>query len=240
MAGHSKWSNTKHRKAIKDIKKGKRFTKLIKELANEVSNGSNGLSINNNQRIKTIVNKAVSNNIPKKTIAKTIIRNTNSYNEKLLKNLKASVYENYGPGKVVIIICSYNNNEKATKEPKPYNKSYAESYAGDLLATAYNYLYKGIIALPLKPIHEVIPIAIESKAEDIIIYKTHIGFYTNLKLFNKTKEYIKAIKVCILESNIIITPLANIRINKEDKSKLVFLIKNIIKAQYRVIHNAKF
>src|SRR5690554_1814620 len=109
MAGHSKWANIKHRKAAQDAKRGKIFTKLIRELTVAAKEG--GPDVADNPRLRTAVDKALSNNMTRDTIDRAIARGAGT-NE--ADNMEEVVYEGYGPGGVAVLVECLTDNRNRT------------------------------------------------------------------------------------------------------------------------------
>lgn len=109
MAGHSKWHNIRHRKAAQDAKKGKIFTKLIKELYVAAKEG--GPEPEDNPRLRSAVDKALSNNVKKDSIDRAIERGAGNTEG---ENYEELVYEGYGPGGVAIYVEAMTDNKNRT------------------------------------------------------------------------------------------------------------------------------
>ena len=109
MAGHSKWANIKHRKARQDAKRGKIYTKLIRELT--VAAKAGGGDPNDNPRLRLALDKANSENMPKDTINRAIERGTGSGEA---GNLEEITYEGYGPGGVAVLVEAMTDNRNRT------------------------------------------------------------------------------------------------------------------------------
>ena len=109
MAGHSKWANIKHRKARQDAKRGKIYTKLIRELT--VAAKSGGGDPNDNPRLRLALDKANSENMPKDTIKRAIERGTGAGEA---GNLEEITYEGYGPGGVAVLVEAMTDNRNRT------------------------------------------------------------------------------------------------------------------------------
>ena len=109
MAGHSKWANIKHRKARQDAKRGKIYTKLIRELT--VAAKAGGGDSNDNPRLRLALDKANSENMPKDTIKRAIERGTGAGEA---GNLEEITYEGYGPGGVAILVEAMTDNRNRT------------------------------------------------------------------------------------------------------------------------------
>src|SRR5918998_6056201 len=109
MSGHSKWASIKHKKGALDAKRGKIFTRIIKELtvAARVGGGDPGM----NPRLRTIVAEAKSVNMPNENIARAIRRGTG---EEPGVSYEEITYEGYGPGGVAILIETLTDNKNRT------------------------------------------------------------------------------------------------------------------------------
>src|SRR6058998_4435228 len=105
MSGHSKWSSIKHKKAAKDAKKGKRFTKLIKEIT--VAARLGGGDINANPRLRTAVITARQNSMPADNIDRAIKKGTGELEGVTYEEV---TYEAYGPGGVALLIQATTDN----------------------------------------------------------------------------------------------------------------------------------
>ena len=99
MAGHSKWANIKHRKAAQDAQRGKIFTKLIRELVTAAKIGGGDVSAN--PRLRSAVDKALSNNMTRDTINRAIERGVGGGDD---TNMETKIYEGYGPAGVALTV----------------------------------------------------------------------------------------------------------------------------------------
>ena len=112
MSGHSKWSTIKRKKAVIDAKRGKVFTKLIKEIMVAAKMG--GLDIEANARLRLAVDKAKSNSMPRKNIERAIVKAAGELGGQNYENL---VYEGYGPAGVAILVeCLTDNRNRTASE----------------------------------------------------------------------------------------------------------------------------
>lgn len=109
MAGHSKWANIKHRKAAQDAKRGKIFTKIIRELVVAAREG--GGDPNDNPRLRAAMDKALGANMKKDTIEKAVDRGTGNADGDNYEELN---YEGYGPGGVAILVECMTDNKNRT------------------------------------------------------------------------------------------------------------------------------
>ncbi len=132
MAGHSKWANIKHRKAAQDAKRGKIFTKLIRELV--VAAKSGGPNPEDNPSLRAVIDKALGANMKRDTVDKAVARGAGTAEGDDYENL---IYEGYGPGGVAILVdCLTDNKNRTVAEVR-----YTFSKAGCELATSGSVAY---------------------------------------------------------------------------------------------------
>lgn len=166
MAGHSKWANIKHRKAAQDAKRGKIFTKLIRELVVAAKMG--GPVIEDNPRLRAAVDKALRNNMKKDTIDKAIARGAGQGEADNYEEIR---YEGYGPGGVAIMVdCLTDNKQRTVSEVR-----HAFSKRGGNLGTdgsvAYMFKRMGVISFAPGAADEdaLMEAAIEAGAENVVV-----------------------------------------------------------------------
>jgi YebC/PmpR family DNA-binding regulatory protein len=165
MAGHSKWANIKHRKAAQDAKRGKIFTKLIRELVVAAKMG--GPVIEDNPRLRAAVDKALRNNMKKDTIEKAIARGAGQDDADNYEEIR---YEGYGPGGVAIMVdCLTDNRQRTVSDVR-----HAFSKRGGNLGTdgSVAYMFKRVGLISFEPgVDEdaLMEAAIEAGADDVIV-----------------------------------------------------------------------
>ena len=162
MAGHSKWANIKHRKAAQDAKRGKMFTKLIREL---VVAAKQGAVPEDNPRLRAAIDKALSANMTRDTIDRAIARGAGS-NE--TDNMEELTYEGYAPGGVAVLIEAMTDNRNRTVAEVRHAFSKRNGNLGTDGSVAYLFERKGRLAFPpgVDP-DELMEEALEAGAEDI-------------------------------------------------------------------------
>lgn len=137
MAGHSKWANIKHRKAGQDAKRGKIFTKFIRELT--VAARMGGGEPADNPRLRAIIDKALSANMTRDTIDRAIARGVGSAET---DNLEEMVYEGYGPGGVAILCECLSDNKNRTVAEVRHGFSKHGGSLGTAGSVAYLFICK--------------------------------------------------------------------------------------------------
>lgn len=163
MAGHSKWSNIKHRKAAQDAKRGKIFNKLIRELTVAARQG--GPEPADNPRLRTAMDKALGHNMPKDTMQRAIDRGAGNADGDAMEEC---VYEGYGPeGVAVMVECLTDNRNRTVGEVRhAFNK--CDGNLGTSGSVAFMFHRQGRLTLP-EGISEdaVIEATLEAGPDDI-------------------------------------------------------------------------
>jgi YebC/PmpR family DNA-binding regulatory protein len=163
MAGHSKWANIKHRKAAQDKKRGKLYTKLIREIT--VAARLGGGVVDDNPRLRAAVDKALGANMPKDTIERAIARGAGGGEGNDVEEL---VYEGYANGGVAVLVeaMTDNRNRTVAEVRHAFNK-----YGGNLGtdgSVAYLFTRQGVINfVPGADEEALMDVALEAGAEDI-------------------------------------------------------------------------
>lgn len=163
MAGHSKWANIKHRKAAQDARRGKMFTKLIRELT--VAARSGGPLPEDNPRLRAAVDKALTANMTRDTIDRAIARGAGT-NE--AENMEELTYEGYAPGGVAVLVEAMTDNRNRTVAEVRHAFSKRGGNLGTDGSVAYLFSRKGQISFaPGVDEERVMEVALEAGAEDI-------------------------------------------------------------------------
>jgi YebC/PmpR family DNA-binding regulatory protein len=165
MSGHSKWHSIKHKKGALDAKRGKLFTKLIKELTIAARTGGSG-DPNQNPRLRKTVNDAKAANMPNDTIDRAIKRGTGELEG---VNYEEITYEGYGPGGVAVMVNATTDNRNRTVSELRHLFSKNSGNLGESGSVAWMFNKKGqiIIDATSKSEDEMMEIALESGAEDM-------------------------------------------------------------------------
>jgi YebC/PmpR family DNA-binding regulatory protein len=164
MAGHSKWANIQHRKGAQDAKRGKLFTKLIREITVAARVGDPDPA--SNPRLRLAVDKALSGNMTKDTIERAIKRGSGAQEG---ENFEEVRYEGYGPGGVAVMVdCVTDNRNRTVAEVR-----HAFSKGGGNLGTdgsvAYQFTKAGVLSYPNgSDEDQIMEAALEAGAEDVL------------------------------------------------------------------------
>lgn len=164
MAGHSKWANIQHRKKAQDAKRGKLFTKLIREIV--VSAKMGGGDPDANPRLRAAIDKALSGNMTRDTIERAVSRGAGDGEG---DNVEELVYEGYGPGGSAILVESMTDNRNRTVAEVRHAFSKAGGNLGAEGSVAYMFNTCGqIIYAPGTDEDTLMEAALEAGAEDVI------------------------------------------------------------------------
>ncbi|MFK8041866.1 YebC/PmpR family DNA-binding transcriptional regulator [Congregibacter sp.] len=163
MAGHSKWANIKHRKAAQDAKRGKVFTKLIRELVVAAKQG--GPLPEDNPRLRAAVDKALGSNMTRDTIDRAIARGAGN-NE--ADDVEELTYEGYASGGVAVLVEVMTDNRNRTVAEVRHAFSKRGGNLGTDGSVAYLFERKGQISFaPGADEEQVMDVALEAGAEDV-------------------------------------------------------------------------
>ena len=163
MAGHSKWANIKHRKGAQDAKRGKVFTKLIKEItvAAKIGGGEPGT----NPRLRTAIDKAKNENMPKDTIERAIKKGTGGLDG---VEYEEGTFEGYGPGGVAVIVEFMTDNRTRTVADVRHIFTKHNGSLGVNGSVSFLFERKGLIAFSTdQDFDRIFEAALEAGAEDV-------------------------------------------------------------------------
>ena len=163
MAGHSKWANIKHRKAAQDAKRGKIFTKIIRELSVAARQG--GGNPDDNPRLRAVIDKALTANMKKDTIERAVERGAGGGDD---SNYEELTYEGYGPGGVAVLIEAMTDNKNRTVAEIRHAFNKVGGNLGTDGSVAYLFSKQGIISYgPGVTEDELLEAALEAGADDL-------------------------------------------------------------------------
>lgn len=219
MAGHSKWANIKHRKERADQKKGKIFSKLIKEIIVAVKQG--GADPTTNTKLRGIIQKAKAANLPNENIERNIKKASNADQS----NYHETIYEIYGVGSVGIIVegLTDNKNRMASEIRIAINK------CGGTIATpgavSYNFEKKGVIQILSDQKEELFLDAIDAGAEEFDSSEDQCMITTAADQLMKVKEELDQKGYISTGATIEMIPKLLVQCSKEDQDKNLTLIE---------------
>ena len=221
MAGHSKWANTKHRKAAQDAKRGKIFTKIIRELVTASRIG--GPDPASNPRLRAAVDKALANNMTRDTLNRAIARGAgNDEND----NMESIVYEGYGPGGTAVMVECLTDNRKRTVSDVRHAFTKTGGNLGTDGSISYLFTRKGIISYaPGLDEDAVMDAALEAGAEDVETFDDGaIDVYTAWEILGDVKDAMDAAGFKAESAEVSMIPSTKADLDAETAPKLMRLI----------------
>ncbi|MFM2478760.1 YebC/PmpR family DNA-binding transcriptional regulator [Celerinatantimonas sp. MCCC 1A17872] len=221
MAGHSKWANIKHRKAAQDAKRGKVFTKLIRELT--VSAREGGSDADSNPRLRAAIDKALSNNMTRDTVDRAIKRGAGELDG---QELETVTYEGYGPGGTAVMVECMTDNRNRTAGSVRHAFSKSGGNLGTDGSVAYLFDKKGVINYePGLDEDEVMEVALEAGAEDIITNDDgSIDVYTTPEDFGHVKDALDKAGFSSVNAEVTMVPSTTAELDAQTAPKLMRLI----------------
>jgi len=165
VAGHSKWANIQHRKKAQDARRGKLFTRLIREIV--VAAKSGGSDLDANPALRTAVDKAKSQSVPKDAIDRAVKRGAGELDGSDYEEIR---YEGYGPAGVAFIVDCLSDNRNRTVAEVRHAFTKAGGNLGQSGSVAYLFANVGILLY--SPEHDedsVMEAALEAGAEDVVV-----------------------------------------------------------------------
>ena len=221
MSGHSKWASIKHKKAATDVKKGKIFSKLAKEITISAKGGGGDLDAN--ARLRLAVNKAKSVNMPADNIDRAIKKGTSELPGVSYEEIS---YEGYGPKGVAFIVEALTDNKNRTAaEIRNIFSKKGGNMAGPG-SVSWMFTKKGFIMVKDSSADEdkVFTAALDSGAEDI---KTESSLYeitTPIAAFEKVKNALDEASISVESAEITMIPSSSIKIEGDDAKQVLALI----------------
>lgn len=166
MAGHSKWANIKHRKAAQDAKRGKLFTKFIRELTVAAREG--GSDPDSNPRLRVAIDKALGGNMTRDTVERAIKRGAGELEGQQLETI---LYEGYGPGGTAVMVETMTDNRNRTVSGVRNAFSKSGGNLGTDGSVSYLFTKRGVLSYaPGIDEDALMEAALEAGAEDIVSY----------------------------------------------------------------------
>ncbi|MBV7414361.1 protein YebC [Aeromonas encheleia] len=220
MAGHSKWANIKHRKAAQDAKRGKIFTKLIREITTSARIGDADPA--NNPRLRAAVAAALTGNMTRDTINRAIQRGAGGGDGEQLETI---IYEGYGPaGSAVMVECLTDNRNRTVAEVR-----HAFNKCGGNLGTdgsvAYLFSKKGLITFVGVDEDALMDAALEAGADDVVTEEDgSIEVYTTPNDFGTVLDGLEAAGFKPESAEVTMIPSTEAELDAETAPKLMRLI----------------
>lgn len=222
MSGHSKWASIKHKKAAVDAKKGRVFTKMIKELT--VAARMGGGDADANPRLRSAIVAARAVNMPNDNIQRAIKKGTGelpgmSYEE--------AIYEGYGPGGVAVMVQVLTDNKNRTSASIRSIFSKCGGNLGESGCVSWMFHKKGYMTVPAEKVNEddLMAIALDAGAEDMKKEGDAFEVYTSIEDFEKVKKALQDKNIPLASSELTMMPQTTIRLDDKNGHQMLRLME---------------
>jgi len=221
MAGHSKWANIKHRKAAADSKRGKIFTRLIKEItvASRMGGGDSG----SNSRLRLAIEKANENNLPKDTVERAIKRGTGTTEGADYEEIR---YEGYGiNGAAVIVDCLTDNRTRTVADVRHAFTKYGGNLGTDG-SVAFQFKHCGqFLFAPGADENKIIEVVLDAGAEDVITNADgSVEVISDPAVYLNVKQALEVAKLKPELAEVTMKPLNETELNGDDAQRMQKLL----------------
>jgi YebC/PmpR family DNA-binding regulatory protein len=222
MSGHSKWANIKHKKGAADARRGKIFTKLIKEITVAARAGSGDL--NSNPRLRAAVMEAKAENMPKDNIERAIKKGTGELEG---VHYEESTYEGYGPGGVAVLIDSLADNKNRAVSEIRHALTRHGGNMGESGCVAWMFKKKGYMVVEKGAVAEdtLMEVALEAGAEDVRDDGDSFEIITDPDIFEEVKASIEAKGIPLVDPAVTMVPQTMTPVEGETAQRLIRLIE---------------
>ena len=224
MSGHSKWSSIKHKKAAKDAKRGKLFTKLIKEIS--VAARMGGGDINANPRLRTAVLTAKAGSMPNDNIDRAIKKGTGELEGTTYEEVQ---YEGYGPGGTAILVQVLTDNKNRTVQEIRHLFTRYGGNLGENGCVAWMFDKKGLITVDKSQIDEdrLFSVALEAGAEDVREEDDTYEIITPPEGFEKVRAALEREKVTPATAQVTMLPKSTVTVDEKHAEHILKLTEEL-------------
>jgi YebC/PmpR family DNA-binding regulatory protein len=225
MAGHSKWANIRHRKEKQDAKRGKLYTKLIREIT--VAARAGGGDSNDNPRLRNVLDKALAANMSRDLIDRAIKRGAGGLEGADVEEVR---YEGYGPNGIAVIVdCMTNNRNRTVSEVRHLFSKHGGNLGTDG-SVAYLFKKQGQLSF-LAGVQEeqLMELALEAGADDVVINEDEsIDVFTTPEIFFAVKEAMRVKGLDPEQAEITMVPLTSVNVDdKEAAQQAIELLEKL-------------
>jgi len=223
MSGHSKWSTIKHKKGAADAKRGKIFTRIIKEMT--VAARMGGGDVDGNPRLRAAVAEAKANNMPKDNIDRAVKRGTGELEG---VNYEELTYEGYGPGGVAIMVETMTDN---TNRTTPEIRHVFEKCGGNMGtpgSVRFQFERKGYFAIEKSAANEdrLMEIALEAGADDLQTEDADVfEIYTTPEAFEQVRQALEKNKIPTVEAKLGMIPANYVKLDDQKSKQMMRLME---------------
>ena len=224
MSGHSKWSTIKHKKAAKDARRGKLFTKFIKEIT--VAARMGGGDAATNPRLRTAVQTARDNSMPNDNIERAIKKGTGELEGVSYEEVS---YEGYGPGGAAFLVQAWTDNRNRTVSDIRRLFSKHGGSLGETGCVAWMFDSKGLIVVSRDAVEEeaLLGLALEAGAEDVTESDDVFEVVTRPEDFAAVRESLENGKVPMLSAEVAMIPKNTMKLGEREAEQTLGLTEDL-------------
>ena len=224
MSGHSKWASIKHKKGAVDAKRGKVFTKLIKEIT--VATRLGGKDPDSNSRLRVAIAAAKAENMPKENIERAIKKGTGELEG---SNYEEVTYEGYGPGGVAVLIEVLTDNKNRAVADVRHLFERSGGNLGEAGCVAWMFSQKGLIVFQKDQVDEemLFELALEAGADDIKEDEKELEVITEPSSFEQVKAAIENAGIRYTLAEITMIPKSTVKVDGKHAQQMLTLMENL-------------
>jgi YebC/PmpR family DNA-binding regulatory protein len=224
MSGHSKWSSIKHKKAARDAKRGKVFTKLIKEITIAARLG--GGDINANPRLRTAIATAKAQSMPNDNIDRALKKGTGELGGGQLEQV---AYEGYGPGGVALILDVLTDNRNRTVSEIRFILSRHGGNLGESGCVAWMFRKRGVIAIEKSAAEEdrLMELALEAGADDMVSDDDGFQVLTAPENFSIVRDALEKAGLAIANAEVTMIPENTVKVAGHQAEQALKLMEEL-------------
>jgi YebC/PmpR family DNA-binding regulatory protein len=224
MSGHSKWSSIKHKKGAADAKRGKIFTKLIREIMVAAKEG--GGDPVGNARLRNAILAAKAENMPKDNITRAIKKGTGELEG---ANYEETLCEGYGPSGVAILVDILTDNKNRTMAEVRHAFSRCNGNIGSTGCVAWMFEKKGLFSFEKGKVDEekLMEVALDAGAQDINDEESTVEVLTDQKDFEKVKEALDKNALTYTFAKITMIPQNTVKLNEKEAEQTLKLVETL-------------
>ena len=224
MSGHSKWHSIKHKKAATDSKRGRIFTRLIKEMT--VAARSGGGDIDSNPRLRLAVNTAKAANMPADNIKRAIMRGTGELPGITYEEV---TYEGYGPGGVAIFLRLLTDNRNRTVAEIRHTLSKHNGNLGENGCVAWMFDKKGYFVVEKSAAEEdkLLDIVLAAGADDMSEDGDNFEIFSSTEKFDSVKNALEKAGITVAAAEISMVPQNYVKLEGKDAQTMLKLMESL-------------
>ena len=222
MSGHSKWHSIRHKKGVVDARRGKLFTKLIKEIT--VATRLGGKDPDSNPRLRTAIAAARAENMPKENIDRSIKKGTGELGGSTYEEV---TYEGYGPGGVAILVEVFTDNKnRAVADVRHLFERHGGSL-GEAGCVSWMFAQKGLIVFRMDQVDEekLFEVALDAGAEDIKEGEKEFEVITELSSFEQVKTGVDNAGLSYTLAEITMIPKTTVNLDGKNAQQMLTLME---------------